>query len=536
MIYYCDIFCLIILITLFILILYNKYFNTNSNKNIVEPFLAISEKKLYKKNNSFDNKPVDIKYQIPVPVNQLNDNQLSDLDSNILRNNRILKLFSLTDELDSYQMINILKQLKNKKYNFKYDVSLDKNISKISKIENNEKIVNVNSGAINNINVDLDLFTRIKFELISSFNNLIISSGYYVNYHPYHFFKIINSNLISFENKNTKTSNTTNSIDNYCMTLTFAREYKIQQFIVYYDIDLIKPLNNQTTNSTTNSNTNSNKEYTIILNKVELTGIPIPNTIEFHTNSKIEKNKTINIDTEIDNLRETQENNNDYYYQDQVSDSAAFDVMPVGEKSKLFQKQNIKFIDTNERSDMDLTLLDKNSITTKIDKKIMDISQNQQFNNHRCYGLVNGVSQELPEYKNPISCKSYHPEINQNGIWDAPCQVDNDCPFYKANKNYPNEYGKCDKITGSCEMPLGIVPIGFTQYGKIEPNCYNCSITSEDNKCCGTQMNSIKKDKNNGNENIKYLSPDYIFTDDENNRKQFKEELEILGLKANPSI
>ena len=162
MIYYCDIFCLIILITLFILILYNKYFNTNSNKNIVEPFLAISEKKLYKKNNSFDNKPVDIKYQIPVPVNQLNDNQLSDLDSNILRNNRILKLFSLTDELDSYQMINILKQLKNKKYNSKYDVSLDKNISKISKIENNEKIVNVNSGAINNINVDLNTNIHIQ--------------------------------------------------------------------------------------------------------------------------------------------------------------------------------------------------------------------------------------------------------------------------------------------------------------------------------------------------------------------------------------
>ena len=64
----------------------------------------------------------------------------------------------------------------------------------------------------------------------------------------------------------------------------------------------------------------------------------------------------------------------------------------------------------------------------------MDISQNQQFNNHRCYGLVNGVSQELPEDNTPISCKSYHPEINQNGIWDAPCQVNNDCPFYKANK------------------------------------------------------------------------------------------------------
>jgi hypothetical protein len=531
MLYYCDIFCLIILITLFVLILYNKYYNknTNTNTNIIEPFLAINDSQLYKNNNSDDTKPVEIKSQIPVPVNQLNDNQLIDLDSNVLRNNRILKNFSLTDELDSYQMINILKQLKNKQYNFKYNVGPEQTMSKISKIVNSEKITNVNSGAINNIDVDLDLFTRIKLELISAFNNLIISSGYYVNYHPYHFFKIINSNLISFENKK---SNTTNTIDNYCMTLTFAREYKFQQFIIYYDIDLIKPVDNKNTNTNTNYTTNPNTEYTIILNKVELTGIPVPNTIEFHTNAKIEKEKTTNIDTEIDKLRETQENNNDYYYQDQVSDSATFDVMPVGEKSKSFQKQNIKFIDTTERSDMDLTLLDKNSVTTKIDEKIMNISKDQQFNNHRCYGLVNGSSQELPEYKTPISCKSYHPEINQNGIWDAPCQVDNDCPFYKANKNYPNEYGKCNKITGMCEMPLGIIPIGFTKYGKIEPNCYNCSVNSKDNKCCGKQMDAIKK----GNGNVKYLSPDYIFADDENNRKKFKEEIELLGLKVNPSI
>ena len=538
MIYYCDIFCIIILTTLFILILYNKYYNntntntnTNSNeptKNITENFLAISDSQLYTNNNTYDNKPVNIKQQIPVPVNQLNDNQLSSLDSNILRNNRILKNFSITDELDFYQMYNILKQMKNNKYNFKYNVSPEQNMSKLI---NSEKSINVNSGAINNVNLDLDLFTRIKLELISAFNNLIISSGYYVNYHPYHFFKIINSNLISFEkNTNNNTNiNINTSRDNYCMTLTFAREYKFQQFIIYYDIDLIKSVEQIPTPTQIPIT-----EYTIILNKVELTGVPMPNTIEFHENSKIEKEQTSSIVKELEKLKETELNNIDYYYQDQVSDSATFDVMPVGEKSKLFQNQNMKFIDITERNDIDLTLLDKNSITTKIDAKIMNISKDQHFNNHRCYGLVNGINQELPEYKTPISCKSYHPEINQNGIWDAPCQVNNDCPFYKANKNYPNEYGKCDKITGSCEMPLGVIPLGFTKYGKIEPNCYNCNVTSKDNKCCGKQMDDIKKD--NGNGNVKYLSPDYIFTGDENNRKKFTEEIEARGLKVNPSI
>ena len=179
---------------------------------------------------------------------------------------------------------------------------------------------------------------------------------------------------------------------------------------------------------------------------------------------------------------------------------------------------------------MDLTLFDKDSMSSKINEKIMNISKDQQYNNHKCFGLVNGINKELPQYKNPIFCKSYHPEINQNGIWDAPCQVDNDCPFYNANKNYPNKYGMCDKTSGICEMPLGVIPIGFTKYGKVEPNCYNCNINSKDNKCCGDQMNNIKMGK------AKYLSPDYIFNNDENNRKKYKKELENIGLNANPSM
>ena len=79
-------------------------------------------------------------------------------------------------------------------------------------------------------------------------------------------------------------------------------------------------------------------------------------------------------------------------------------------------------------------------------------------------------------------------------------------------------------------MPLGVIPIGFTKYGKIEPNCYNCDITAKDSKCCEKQMKTIKEG------NVKYKSPDYIFNNDESNRKKFKDELELLGLQANPSI
>ena len=84
----------------------------------------------------------------------------------------------MTDELDFYQMTNILKQQKNKKYSFKYNVFPDttiennqltnqiptqtlnqiptqtpKQTQKIipnPKIKNSEKLITINSGAINN--------------------------------------------------------------------------------------------------------------------------------------------------------------------------------------------------------------------------------------------------------------------------------------------------------------------------------------------------------------------------------------------------
>jgi len=543
--FYCDILCLIIVLTLIGLIVYQNYYNYNidndtyTNVNVNDPeykpesFLVLNDIPLYTRKNEM-NKPISIKSQIPAPVNQLNGNELQNIDSSILRHSRVLKNFSIVDELDYYQMYNILKQLKNNQYKFNYDKSnTNDSNTLIPSIISSENLTNINSGAINNI--DLNLFTRIKLEIISSFNNFVINAGDYVPYHPYHFFKIINSNLISF-NKNNKTdsnNNNDNNSDNYCFTLTFAREYKYHHFVIYYDIDLIKVIN------TTNKNLPI-LSYTMILNKVEIIGMPVPHTIEFHKNSKIntdntETENTIDTTTSIETQLNKQSEindyyNNDFYYKEQVRENNTDDVMPGEENSRLFQRRNIKFIDDNERSDMDLTLLDKDSMSSKIDEKIMNIAKDKQFNNHRCYGLVNGISQELPQYKNPIFCKSYHPEINQNGIWDAPCQVNNDCPFYKANKNYSNEFGKCDKETGFCEMPLGVIPIGFTKYGKIEPNCYNCNITSKDSKCCGTQMDAIKADT------VKYKSPDYIFNNDEAIRNQFKDELELLGLKVNPSI
>jgi len=511
-------FCGLLLIIILIISIIMYILKINSQ----EQFLAIDDSILLAdpnnaNTNSNTNKPVDIQYQIPVSANQLTDEQLQSIDTDVLRKVRTLANFSITDEFDFYQIYTLIKNLKNNKYSFTYKLLPD---DKKTNIKSSEKLIAINSGAINN--TDLELFSRIKLELISSFNSLIIKNGLYVPYHPYQFFKIINSNMIS----NKVINNVQPNNYNFVFTLTFAREYKFQQFIIYYDIDLIS-----TNTSASTSDTSSEPiSYTINLNKVELIGIPIPKGIEFHSNQKTEYKPSD--DTTNMNNNNNNNNNNiiDYYYKDQVSENSSIDVSQSSEVSSRFNNPNLKYIDITETNDMDNSMFDENSQSAKIESRIMNVAKDHQFNNHKCYGLVNGVSQELPQYKNPIFCKSFHPEINQNGIWDSPCQVNSDCPFYKANKNYNNEFGKCDKLSGQCEMPLGIIPIGFTKFGKTEPNCYNCGTNSLDSKCCSNQSDLVKSGI------VNYKSPDYVYTGDESYRKQFENDLKSIGLLVNPSI
>jgi len=468
-----DIKKIFIIIIIIILLFSVPFVYVYTKKYNIETFLYLDNPKLTLP--SIQEPPTEIAYQIPIPANQLNDTQLNNLDTDILRNVRVLANFSKTDELDFYQMYTVIKLFKNNIYNFNYLSSQPKTY-----VLSTEKNLNINTGAIQNVN--LELFTRIKLEIISSFNKLILDNKLYTNYHPYTFFKIINSNLISYKN---------GDIDNYVFTLKIGREVKYQQFILYFDI-AVKQTNNN---------------YTIIINKCEVLGIPIPNDIKFHENKKTTTNP------------------------DQVQDTSNLDidVMPVSD-SKMFDKIETKFIDPIEVSDMSPNYFNNDSLASKIEDKIKQIAEDVYYNSHKCFALVNGKSQELSQYKWKEFCESYHPEVLQNGIWDAPCQVNTDCPFYRANKNYPNDFGKCDKNTGKCEMPQGVIPLGFTKYAKQEPDCYNCGLDSISNKCCGIQANDIQKGI------AKYKSPDYIFSNDSPIRRQNANEIESLGLDVNPSL
>jgi hypothetical protein len=114
-----------------------------------------------------------------------------------------------------------------------------------------------------------------------------------------------------------------------------------------------------------------------------------------------------------------------------------------------------------------------------------DMSDSSQFEpGFLCYNH--------PELQSKGLCESpFDPLGNpkpQKTYWDKPCDKNTQCPFYQANKNYPNYRGGC--IDGRCEMPIGVKAVSYRKY---EPNagfpfCHGCKDATNP-KCCDEQKN-----------------------------------------------
>jgi len=124
----------------------------------------------------------------------------------------------------------------------------------------------------------------------------------------------------------------------------------------------------------------------------------------------------------------------------------------------------------------------------------------------------------LPYYSRESCESSYDPwgKPKDVGIYDKPCEKDDECPFYKINKNYNNEYGKC--VNNKCELPINMEGIGYHYFKKNNnklPLCYNCKpdifkpITLL-GQCC--------EDQNDRKKYPLLKSPDYAFNDDYTDR------------------
>ena len=106
--------------------------------------------------------------------------------------------------------------------------------------------------------------------------------------------------------------------------------------------------------------------------------------------------------------------------------------------------------------------------------------------------------------------------------WSYPCTRDRECAYYKRNKNYKNEYGKC--VNNYCEIPLGVKSIGYNTKSSVlrkdninDALCYNCS--TPDARCCADQLRNNK-------------DPDYAFKNDYMTRLENREDLEKRGLQV----
>tara|TARA_Y200000002_G_scaffold246826_1_gene204229 strand:+ start:32 stop:1432 length:1401 start_codon:yes stop_codon:yes gene_type:complete len=140
--------------------------------------------------------------------------------------------------------------------------------------------------------------------------------------------------------------------------------------------------------------------------------------------------------------------------------------------------------------------------------------------NYACFNTDINSPNSILNYDTKTLCESnidHYGRPKPVGIYDKPCKKDEECPFYKSNKNYNNNYGGC--INGKCELPVNMKNVGYHYYSynnEYNPLCYNCDkdnfdiISTRLDDCCEKQMNST--------EYKKLKSPDYAFKNDIINR------------------
>ena len=138
--------------------------------------------------------------------------------------------------------------------------------------------------------------------------------------------------------------------------------------------------------------------------------------------------------------------------------------------------------------------------------KVLSMRDREQMFIPRCFGKLALTKSECEmEYK-PDGSKE-----KTIGVWDAMCSRNEDCPFYKANKNYPNNFGGCNN--GQCQMPLGVTQVSPTKYRDGDRAiCHQC-IEGGNVNCCKGQEDRSRYP------NLK--SPDYAFSSDASARRSY---------------
>jgi hypothetical protein len=138
--------------------------------------------------------------------------------------------------------------------------------------------------------------------------------------------------------------------------------------------------------------------------------------------------------------------------------------------------------------------------------KILEEKDKREIFKGVCYGYKNADNRE--------EC------IKNMGKWDSQVNEDSECPYYKANINYPNTFGKIKN--GVCELPVNMKNVGYRGYSRGTGNiplCYNCKYNKIGvgslGYCCDDQLSKGDIYKN-------LSSPDYAYVGDKVERKKWE--------------
>lgn len=205
-------------------------------------------------------------------------------------------------------------------------------------------------------------------------------------------------------------------------------------------------------------------------------------------------------DIEIINITESL---NDNFMDLNIQSKPLFDYFEI--KNKLFLTD--PFITSGK--DIQIT----KELREKFEKKLLEKSKTLElYSIGKCFDENNNVLfSDENSIENKTKCEDINTPLN---AWDTLPFNDYDCPFYKKNTNYPNDFGKLND--NACEMPLNAKLKGYRYYTN-EPLCYNCKTDLVgDNSlgtCCDKQLNKT--------EYPNLSSPDYAFDNDKLLRQKY---------------
>jgi len=169
-----------------------------------------------------------------------------------------------------------------------------------------------------------------------------------------------------------------------------------------------------------------------------------------------------------------------------------------------------------ENSNQKVQATDPIKITSKEDM-LKDFS-NKLRDQLEIYNISGKAGNCFDSDNNILLDKKRRTDCPKEFTWSLPCTRDRDCPYYKRNSNYTNDYGKCNN--NYCEIPLGVKPMGYNTRPNMSRKknindafCYNCVTPNP--RCCAKQ-----------------IDPDYAFNNDYPERLKNSKELAKKGLKV----